>query len=296
MNGFLNEMLQAAILYNFTYSGNHLNLQNGIFSGFTNLTAVAWITLFGYMSLVALYSHKLKNNMVAPVFILLMLSWPIEIIFSSLSGRGYEHYYINWLPSTALISGSIFYYLSFLDNKRIIPFMDRHYQIFLVLIVLCSVFLFKNDFAPYRNMLTDLYKNGKLVEKIDPVSEYVIRNTDPKDSVLAWGGELGINFISHRKTMDAYFEYPLFVKMPYTTKIANQFYMDLVQNSPVLVVDNHPDAPGDVPPLDPKARASLKSGSFSTLPDNLPEIYNFIEGNYHLETKIGDYEIYRRNF
>jgi len=293
VNGFLGSMLQAAVFYNYFYSGNHFNLQNGISSGFVNLSFVAWMALTGYLFLIYFLVVKKNSHKISPFYLLVLVSWPIEIILSSLSGRGYEHYYINWMPSFCLSCGFLVYFA----GSRFNAFIEKYHQVFLVILALSLAILFKGDLAPYRSMFMDRMNHGTWVEKMDPMSEYIIHHSGPNDKILAWGGQLGINFLSRRNTLDAYYEYPLYVSSPFTQTITEQFYNDLSQNSPLYIIDCAPDAPGDIPPLNlsPKTNLELEAAGYPQFPANYPQVNGFIGHNYHLETKIGAYKIYRQN-
>ena len=97
----------ASILYNFSYVGNNTNIWWSIFQGFQYLGLVAWIGLLGYVILIA-SAIKNKTKGIQPFMFLLLILWPVEILLSSLSGRGYMHYFVNWLPAIALLCGYLY--------------------------------------------------------------------------------------------------------------------------------------------------------------------------------------------
>lgn len=303
VRGYLNDMIQATLLYNFFYTGDHLDLLNGFRSGFVNLTWVAWIALAGYLLAVSAAIREFRRKSVNPVSILMLILWPLEIVFSSLSGREYEHYYINWLPSIALLSGALGSTLwgwlaravRLPDHRETPAFFERRLPVFSIVLPLILILVFRSDVSPYRRVVTQFFRNGALIEKPDPVSEYLRNNSAPGDRVLAWGGELGINFLSQREAMDPYFWYPLYVETPYTAEMTARFAADLQQNPPVYIVDCSPAAPGDIPPLNAARRAALDEPLPANPPANLPAVYAFIESRYRLEKTIEGYDIYRLN-
>jgi hypothetical protein len=297
--GYLGDMIQATLLYNFFYTGDHLDLLNGFRSGFVNLTWVAWVALAGYLVAVYTALREFGHKTPDPVSILLLVLWPVEIVFSSLSGREYEHYYINWLPSFALLSGALWHTFRATfrlpEDREVFTFFEQRRPVFSFVLPLVLILFYKSDVSPYRGVVTRIFQNGVLIEKSDRVSDYLRQHSAQEDRVLAWGGELGINFLSQRQALDAYFWYPLYVATPYTAGMTDQFAADLQQSPPVYIVDCSPAAPGDIPPLDAARRAALDDPLPAVPPDNLPAMYAFIENHYHLEKNIDGYDIYRLN-
>jgi hypothetical protein len=289
-NGFLWDMIQATLLYNFSYTGGHLDLMNGLISGFVYLQIPVWITLIGYFCIFIFFIKSIKNGQLNSLILFLMLAWPVEILFSSLSGRNYEHYYINWLPAMAMNTGFLFYTLFSrinLNHLTVLKRVPRCYAQFALILVL--LIALGSSLTIYRAKLATFIRTPTSFEKSDPLIQYIDEHTNPDDRVLAWGGSLRVNLLSKRETMDAYFWYPLYVNSPYTPQMADQFYADLLKNSPQMIVDCYSDAPNDIP----RIKKRNENIVLPTPPYNLPLVIDYIEKQYKLETTIGQYEIYR---
>ena len=177
--GILIEAWNAAIIYNFSYVGNHVRILSSIVPGFQYLGMVAWITLIGYVASIALFIRMLRRKTFDPIIILLILSWPIEILLSSLSGRSYRHYFINWLPAVAILCGYLYHVLApILLSGKLISFMNTE-KLPLTIAVLFAMILGNSRVIDYSHTFQTLFFDRKYgVEDINLVSLYVRRNRE----------------------------------------------------------------------------------------------------------------------
>ena len=296
--GALYPMIEAALLYNFYY-GEHANLWSGIIKGFEYLGPVAWVALVGYIitvrQLILGYKLKALDN----IALLLMIGWPVEIVLSALSGRGYGHYYIAWLPVVALLSGMLFSVLApqiFLPG--VINFLNARVKYALFILLVVSVIVFNGGLVTYWDSFSRiLFDRGAGIENTPPVVQYVRNNTDPGDKVLVWGAQVGLNFMAHRDSPTAYIGYPLYVDSPFTAKMETRFLSDLESQPPALIIDAYIHDPDNVLSLNPDVRsAQILAGKGQTYqPPNLAQVFDFIQSHYKMEVVIGDYSIYRIN-
>ena len=80
--------------------------------------------------------------------------------------------------------------------------------------------------------------------------------TEPGDSVLIWGTEAGINFMSGRPSPTRYvYQLPLYTRGYTESDHVAEFLGDLQRNPPELIVDVSAQDPR-FPPIDPETRAS----------------------------------------
>src|SRR5688572_7568254 len=91
--GLLRELLEASILYNLTYSTTAITSASPLLIGFRTFGWIAWIAAAGY--LVALQRALKTRN---PLYLLLLIGWPMVIYLSDPARRSYAHYFMNWLP------------------------------------------------------------------------------------------------------------------------------------------------------------------------------------------------------
>ncbi|MHB8776391.1 MAG: hypothetical protein ACYC6R_01330, partial [Anaerolineales bacterium] len=107
-HGLLQEVFEASILYNLTYSSTSLTSNSPISVGFGYLNLSAWVALIGYV----LVLFRIKGYRESPVLYLLiviLIGMPMAIYLSDPARRNYGHYFINWLPFIALLSGFAFH-------------------------------------------------------------------------------------------------------------------------------------------------------------------------------------------
>jgi hypothetical protein len=287
----------AAILYNFKYIGKPSNIFSSIIPGFKYLGPVAWIALMGYGINVYLFvSRKIKEKAFQPVILFMIVSWPIEIVFSSLSGRGYTHYFVSWLPSIALLGGFLFSAAaSLVLSGKVIGFLDKEAPP-LGLIALFALIINPATVVGYYQSATGLlFHRAGGVEMVNPVSSYVTKNTGPNDTVLDWGNA-GINYMSKRNSPTAYLWYPEYLPSSMTPTLTEGFYNDLTSHPPALIVDSYIVAPDDILSLDPDTRATQEGagkGTWAGQADNLDQVLEFIKTHYEIEKGLDNYAIYR---
>ncbi len=294
--GILRDTWNAAILYNFSYIKGRTNILASIVPGFQFLGLVAWIALLGYAASVFFVIRGLRTKTIDPFIVLLVVLWPVEIGLSSLSGRGYIHYFINWLPAMAVLSGYAFEAFGpVVFTQKLMSFLDAE-KIPLAVAVLVAMFLNFGrvvDYAKTAHVL--LFDRRQGVEIINPVSEYVRHNTRPTDTVLDWV-QSGINYMSERDSPTPYIWYPEYLPSRVTPALENGFYKDLTSKPPEIIVDAYQVAPDDILSLDKNIRfAQLKVGKGIVVgkAQNVDSVFDFIQKNYKVETVIDGYTVYR---
>jgi hypothetical protein len=184
-------------------------------------------------------------------------------------------------------------------SPRFLEFVNTRTKIALLCMLGACVLIFNSGLAIYWNSFSRiLFDRQAGVEKIPPVATYVRNHTDPGVTVLVWGGQAGLNFQSRRDSPTAYLYYPLYVESPFTQRMEDQYLVDLENHPPELIIDAYSAAPDELLSLDPQIRASqIARGVMGQVhrPGNLNEVFDYIQSNYHLETIIGEYAVYRYN-
>ena len=300
-HGLFQEMLEASILYNLTYSTTDLSTSSPLKVGFEFLNLAAWIGLVGYLLLFVKIKDILKNNNLV-FFIVLLIGTPIAVYFSDPAKRNYGHYFMNWLPFIGVLSAFAFHTFQekFISIKKqqleinlqnILSFPPSIAFYFLIAIILfISTGCIPIYFKAFDRLLTSSEREIR-----SPIAIYVNNHTQPGDYVLFWANHPGENFMSRRDTPVTALFYPNMVN---TSEIAQRlnddFLNDLQNNPPVLIVDM---GRLTIPSLDPAKRQEQKSmGVYPTdPPDNLDKVLTFISENYHLENIIKDKPVYRLN-
>jgi hypothetical protein len=272
----LPDLFDQVFYFNFLYSASTFSQKfASLFFGIKLLFPLLFLSFIGFC-----LSKKTKN------IILLSGVWLImEILFSSISGRSYRHYYLTWIiPSSVLIASALFY----LKNK----------------ILLFALFLF--IFFNYAKPSIVLLKNAYALRPIDKQFQYrgfnyqnfaehadtlkvISANTDQNDGVVIWGSEPSLLFLSSRRTSSKYYYqfrlfYPGYNLDDSKTK---EFYADLINNPPKLIIDAAKSTYDSdlqqamtIPPLNQKEMASWFEINQTPPTESLKNISNFVLNNY----------------
>jgi hypothetical protein len=297
--GTLEEMVTAGYTYNFFYSDGD-GAKGGLFTSFRRglnlLGYPALPALLGYLVLFRKLPETIRNGEKSSrdFYIFLLIGLPVEVLFSSLSGRNYPHYYICWSPYIAVLSGLILYYLiSPAINEDLQRRSISTLSAVILLIGLAS-FSTLNQYTPAIYRL--LFDRAAGIEYIHPVAKYIRENTNPSDTVLVWGFQPYINLMARRDSPTGILSYPVLVESPFSDELNGRFLQDLIENRPVLIVDMVNPDNDTIPFIDPDMREtqSQRLKRFKP-PANLDTVFKYIFENYHVEDRIGGVLIYRLN-
>jgi hypothetical protein len=292
--GLLQDLLEGSILHNLAYSSTSLTMSSSpLVGGFQFLKWSAWVGLIGYVA--ALF--QIKKFLGSPSFymlIFLLVGWPLMVGLSDPAGRNYGHYFMNWLPFIALSSGLALHTLGTKSSgiARVLQ-VSSPYAFGMVLILAAGYLVASGRATQYRDAVERVL-NGPGVELRSPYSIYVENHTRPGEYVLFWATLPGENFMSNREAPYSTLIYPSLVASDMTKKLNDDFLQDITRNPPVLVVDLGRQDPLS---LDPKKRAEQRRQGIGWRypPDNLDEVFSFIESNYFLVAEIKGKFIYRLN-
>lgn len=290
LNGTLDDMLNAALFYNFAITKAAPDLLGTFRGGLLRIGIPAGFGLLGYLLLLL---RSLEERRLEPWALFLLLLWPLEIALSSLSGRGYDHYLIPWMVTlgilTALLTDSLFPAWNRYAGERTLPAV--------AVLLFLGILLSLNGLSEYGQTFQRLaFERQKGIEIDHPVAAYLRKHSQPQDTVLVWGARLAFNVLSRRESPSAYLFYPLLVDVPFSRRMADQFYADLTAKKPLLIVDTALINQDLVPSLDPAIRRQqFQSGKlWPTLPENIHDVLAYIDQNYELTETIQNYPIYRR--
>ncbi len=297
-------MIEDSIIYNFSYNASGYKFfpwWSSIYKGFESLGWISWMAFAGYIVLIVVLVKARLFRQPANVFYLFMvIGWPVELIFSGLSGRGYAHYYISWLPIGALLTGQLFSWaIPKIFSRRINQILNQYTVLSFGIIIVLMLILFSGKFLEYYSSgMRIIFYRGTGIEKIHPVASYIRDHCDNDDTVLAWGGEAGINFMARRDSFTAFFEYPLFISSPILTKLEDGFISDLLTHPPEIIVDAYMDSPEELLSLNSVVRSQqIASGKLKDYSgaEKLNIVYNYVSTHYVLEATIDSHDIYRLN-
>jgi hypothetical protein len=289
--GLLRDLLEGSFLHNLAYSSTSLTISSPLVAGFQYLQWSAWIALIGYIA--ALF--QIKKSFGSPSFfvlVFLLLGWPFTISLSDPAGRNYGHYFMNWLPFIALLSGFALHTLSTKSSNIAHALQISSSYAFAIVLILTSAYLMVSGRAGQYQKAVERVLNDPDVEIRSRYAIYVENHTRPGEYVLFWAHLPGENFMSNREAPYSTLPYPTLVESDITKRLNDDFLQDITQNPPVLIVDM-----GHLDPLslDPRKREEQRKLGLGWPfpPDNLEEVFSFIENNYFLEAEIKGKSIYR---
>lgn len=290
------EMVNASILFNFSYAAAKEREWSSIFGGFGRygMDWYGWFALAAWFAVGLRFLVSFVQRRVSVFETFLLVWFPIEILLSNLSGRNFTHYYISWVLAVGVYSAFLFaefWQVTF----KISPLEGWSDTAGAAAAVVLSLLLFAVSPSTPKRYAESLGRGG---EYIDPVSAYIRDNSQPGDLLLTWYPEMRVNFLAGRASPVKYVYYPLFLEGSLTKEIEDRYLEDLTANPPQLILDcsRVVDA---IPSLDSVTREE----QYSTpgvkkkmyLPPGMDEVFEFVEANYRIENTIDECLIFRLN-
>lgn len=273
IHGAFWEFWNAAFDFNFVYSTPITGITNRlapITSGLAPLrrTGLFQIAMLGYiLSIIYIFNEKDEIKQLSPLLYIGLIGLPIELILVSTSGRTYPHYYIAMLPILSLFAGVVFWVF----YSKLSGFKKKYQAYFFIIIM--SILLWKPCYSYYNEIIP--YKPTM----DDQIINYVKNSTTPDESVLFWGAESSINYLTQRKSPSRFvYQYPLYTKGYTDAEMIEEFLNDIIQNRPQLIIDTkNPKTPLFDFPI------------HTTTIDNS---IKYIKAHYRMKGDIGSWSIY----
>lgn len=225
------EFWNDAFVYNFFYVRQLTGLKyfaSPLIIGIEPLRAsgLLLLSLLGLAVLVTARPASLRGDTLA-LLLTSAIALPLEFMFISSSGRTFRHYYITAVPPLSALAAFLFSRLAevsgaFSVRRRLAG-----------LLIGCGIVGLALPY--YRGVVRELQHAGRFER--DVVSA-VRAWTKPGDSVLVWGYDLGVNFLT-RRTSPTYFvyQYPLYDPNYASEIMVVRFLDELLEERPRLLVD-----------------------------------------------------------
>jgi len=237
-NGAMKEFWDQNFLYSLTYLGTSLldkaRSINRLFIQLTPsfLPVLAIPTWF--VSVVTIFRReKLDKSENLPVIYLILISLPVEIFLSGVSGRAFKHYFLPLLPALMILVGFFFYKLLSLDSKQlsINDFRQRNIFFKTWIVIFITLFPLVNIIRANIGEFHDrAAKYDEYDKKYGPVIQYIENTTNLDDSICFLGERTVFNLITRRKYPSRYrINFELYTE---------EFMNDLRTNRPVLIIFN----------------------------------------------------------
>jgi hypothetical protein len=297
--GIFKEMFDGSITYNLLYSGTKLSNEPILLAGLKNLGLLAWLGIIGYLIVIIyLFRQWRAGGQISALLLFLLIGCPVAVAVTDPAQRTYPHYFINWLPYIALLTGLVVYSIQkLLRLDHAIHGVAEPACLAGALIIALAVFGFSGLAVKNKDAFVNLIR-GTPVERDSVVSVYARENTRPKEEVLFWGGFPGENLMARRSSPSAYITYPLLLETKLSEEYSNQFLRDLTEHPPVLIVDM---GYANALYLDAQRRAEQLASLdqwpdlWPFFPSNIDAVFKFINDNYHVDHVFRNAVVYRLN-
>lgn len=291
----LGAMWEAVFEYNVVYS-SQLPIASRIKAPFKgiNYLASSGLSLLAFSGWFLATFRMIENSMTDFSKVqraLICVAWiglPVEILFTSLSGRHYPHYFIAWLPVLVVLGC---YFLSHLQSQSVsgsrIGSISR--KALLASLAIGMMLHTLNIWAYTARRFADHFING---DSSDPVQTLIERSTRPDSYVLMWGAEAKYNYLAGRKSPTRYvYQYPLYMRRYHTPAMINEFLNELMEQSPEIIIDASPSN-SNIPPIDRTEREKWHAPAdpaYGVLPET-EAVFEYIESHYQFTGLVGEKE------
>jgi hypothetical protein len=152
------------------------------------------------------------------------------------------------------------------------------------------------DLAHYGETISQIaFRRAEGIQYRDYMSDYVIRETQPGDTIVTWPANAWISFASGRESAVRLVFYPVFDDGTITEQQGRGYLEDLRTRTPALIIDCS-DLQNEIPSLDAKTRAVQQATrDFLFSPPAIDDVFEYVATHYHRETQSAKCTVYRRN-
>lgn len=294
INNSFRAMIDASILYNFSYSTAAMTTFSSRFLIPINIFG-KWLLVFLTIWVLGIFHlFDKKHNDITPFLLITILALPMEILMSSISGRGYHHYFICWIPACMLL---IAYGLSIVQKEVINPAFREKCETTHTLVILVLLFLVIAGTSFNTVYYTPKFVIGSMIhpsikrEFQEPAARVVMGLTDDTDKVLVFAGQAGINIMSQRDSINGALFYPAINNSKIGLEVQDKFFMNLRADPPLLILDGHSFHPEQIPAIDPQTRNTQRF--LVNFSENLEQVMSWINQHYERYDEANGYIIYR---
>ena len=294
VNGTFTAMIETSIIYNFFYStsrghafSNSIMPAIDIFSRWFYIICAIWLLAF------ARFIFLLTKKTFDPFLLLTVLAFPIEIIMSSVSGRGFTHYFICWIPAIMLLLSFAFELIQrevisikfrdLVEKKR--PVLSLFVLLSLLLISTMGSFYSATRYIRSSILYPDWSNDFR-----EPIANVLNEISSEEDKVLVFGGQAGVNVMAKRDSIDYALFYPSINDSELGLEVQEKFFNTLKTIKPKIILDGHRFYPQQIPAIDPHDREDQTI--IIPMAQNLNEVLDWINENYYRYDEANDYIIF----
>jgi len=222
--GIVAEAFDCIVRFNATYATSGLVHSIGI-AAYKCVSGEPY-NLLGVLAIASLLVPGWRSPQDSRVARMALIAFPIEFVLIALPGRFYGHYYATLLPALSVRAAAFLAApLRFGRVRRYAPVIGA------LLLALALGRLGKQLGRSWPDLQVAHAREQRLVAEVQ-------RRTQPSDSVLVWGAELGVNFMAQRRTIGPYgYSYPLFAPGYTSDAMWQRFASATRRDPPALIVD-----------------------------------------------------------
>ncbi|MGD0611497.1 MAG: glycosyltransferase family 39 protein [Anaerolineales bacterium] len=238
------------------------------------------------------------------------IALPIEIVFASLGGRNFGHYFLTLIPAVTTGIGYIFWKaILFLRHAQFRPIIFHALPgligILLGLASLVWMISALTGEVPTRAQLTSFPDIFSRRFEMGDLLNYILTTTGPDDRVLVWHIHLEINFITDRRPPQRIlFPAQLFIPTGGPESRLAEFLDEMDANPPELIIVQQSSSIG-LPfvnvPIDhmcPKGACIPEMAAALKLPNTaieLQKLRDYFLAHYSLDKQMDGWLIYRHD-
>ena len=294
VNGTFKAMIDASVLYNFAYSTARGNpFSNSLIPGINVFSR--WFYIISAIWLIALirFIFLLTKKAFDSFLLLTLLAFPVEIVMSSISGRGFTHYFICWIPAMMLLLAFAFERIQQeVVSKKFRELVEKKRSVLSLVLLLIIILI--STFSPFysaaRYIRSSILYPDWQNDYREPIAKVLEKISSEDDEVLVFGGQAGINIMAKRDSVDYAPFYPSINNSKLGLEIQKKYFDTLRTSKPKIILDGHQLYPQFIPAIDPHDRENQTIAV--PLAQNLDKVLDWINENYYRYDEANGYIIF----
>ncbi|MQC26221.1 MAG: hypothetical protein DWG76_02075 [Chloroflexi bacterium] len=238
----------ASFYYNLIYSDTTAaDRHASVIFGLRRLPLLQSIALAGWLlsglALVGRLEHSDKAQHPA-LLAVLFIALPLELLLTSLSGRGFPHYFMSWLPVFGLAAAYLLYVILKQGEVARKPGTRGQFAKVLTLSMVMAISLVPllGILPPAKETISASVAARGLPpvdvtgSRFGPALDYITKHVGPNEDILFWGKLLAINWLSgHDVPSRHIFQDHFFTPGYATPEMIDGYIQDIERSHPVII-------------------------------------------------------------
>jgi hypothetical protein len=218
-----------------------------------------------------------------------------DLIFTSISGKNYRHYFQIPILTMAAISAYLSNWMQ--QIKRTPVKKDPHvfmtFVAILVILLPYAVEVFGKE-IPNRKNLDSFLSNPNVSDyRPDAIEQFIIDHSQPDQSILVWDYEPAIYFHVNRRSPSRYISLQnLFILTPNGSNGFSEFLKELENDPPVLIISSKTSQQG-LPYLG-LSENDICSECSAEIKTGVITFKRYVDHNYQPYTDIENWAVFKR--